>query len=74
MKLSDSTYDKLKFIALVVFPAVGTLFYALNSIWNFTPWGEQILGTITAIDTFLGALLKHSSDNYWRELNEEENH
>jgi hypothetical protein len=42
---------------------LGTLYFALASIWGL-PYGEQIVGTITAVDAFLGAILKISSDNY----------
>ena len=63
MNLSNETYDKLKWVAQIVLPALGTLYFALSSIWGL-PFGEQIVGTITAIDTFLGGLLKLSSDGY----------
>lgn len=56
-------YDILKFWALVVLPAIGTLYFALSQIWGL-PYGEQIVGTITAIDAFLGALLGISSAQY----------
>ena len=39
------------------------LYFALAGIWNF-PLGEQVLGTIAAIDTFLGVLLGISSAQY----------
>lgn len=61
--MTNKTYDILKYIAQIVLPALGTLYFALASIWGF-PYGEQIVGTITAVDTFLGALLKLSSNNY----------
>ena len=61
--MSNKTYDILKWVALVVLPAVATLYAALSGIWGL-PYGEQIVGTITAIDTFLGALLGISSINY----------
>lgn len=61
--LSNRMYDILKWIALVFLPALGTLYFALAGIWNF-PYGEQIVGTITAIDTFLGVLLGVSSMKY----------
>lgn len=61
--MSNKVYDVLKWIALVVLPACATLYFALASIWHF-PYGEEIVGTITAIDTFLGALLGISSLNY----------
>lgn len=63
MKMSNKVYDVLKFIAQIILPAIGTLYFALAGIWNL-PYGEQIVGTITAIDTFLGALLGLSSMNY----------
>ena len=65
--MSNTTYDILKYIAQVVLPALGTLYFALASIWGF-PYGEQIVGTITAIDTFMGVLLKISSDSYYKGL------
>lgn len=63
MQMSNKTYDTLKWVAQIVLPALGTLYFALSSIWGF-PFGEQIVGTITAVDAFLGAILKNSSDNY----------
>ena len=66
MKLSNKAYDALKYIAQIVLPAIGTLYFALASIWGL-PYGEEIVGTITAVDAFLGALLKISSDNYYKE-------
>ena len=63
MKLSNKVYDALKFIAQIVLPALGTLYFALAGIWGF-PYGEQIVGTIAAVDAFLGALLGISSLNY----------
>lgn len=63
MQLQNKTYDTLKWIAQIVLPAIGTLYFALAAIWGF-PYGEQIIGTITAVDVFLGALLGISSRNY----------
>ena len=54
--MSNKVYDVLKWIAMVVLPAIGTLYFALASIWGF-PYAEEIVGTITAIDTFLGTTL-----------------
>ena len=53
----------LKWVALILLPALGTLYFALAGIWGL-PFGEQIVGTITAIDTFLGAILGISTNNY----------
>ena len=63
MKLDDRTYDILKWIALYLLPALGTLYFALAGIWNF-PYGEEIVGSITAIDTFLSVILGISSAQY----------
>ena len=54
--MSNKVYDVLKWIAMYVIPAVGTLYFALAGIWNF-PYGEEVLGTLSAIDTFLGVIL-----------------
>ena len=63
--MSNKVYDVLKFIAQIVLPAIGTLYFALAQIWNL-PYGEEIVGTVTAIDVFLGAVLKISSDQYFK--------
>jgi hypothetical protein len=63
MKLSNDTYDLLKWIAQILLPALGTLYFALANIWGL-PYGEQIVGTITAIDAFLGVLLGISNSMY----------
>ena len=64
--LSNKQYDVLKWVAQILLPALGTLYFALAGIWGF-PFGEQIVGTITAIDTFLGVILGISSANYKKE-------
>lgn len=63
MKMSNTVYDALKFIAQIFLPAVGTLYFALAQIWGL-PYAEQIVGTITAVDAFLGALLGISTMHY----------
>lgn len=67
MKFSKNTYDFLKWVAQFLLPAVGTLYFALASIWNL-PHSEQVVGTITAVDTFLGVLLGISSNAYYKDL------
>lgn len=69
--MSNKVYDILKWIALVVLPALGTLYFALAGIWHF-PYGEQVVGTITAIDTFLGAILGISNIQYKKNIVEKE--
>ena len=61
--MNNQVYDILKWIAMFLLPALGTLYFALSSIWGL-PYGEQIVGTITAIDTFLGVILGLSSVKY----------
>lgn len=63
MTMSNKTYDTLKWIAQFLLPAAGTLYFALAGIWGL-PYGEQVVGTITAVDTFLGVLLGLSSAQY----------
>lgn len=62
--MSNKVFDIMKYIAQIVLPAIGTLYFALASIWGL-PYGEQIVGTITAIDTFLGAILMISTSKYY---------
>lgn len=61
--MKNKTYDALKFIAQILLPALGTLYFALAQIWGL-PYGEAIVGTITAVDLFLGTLLGISSSEY----------
>lgn len=68
--IPDKVYNILKWIALIVLPALGTLYFSLSKIWGF-PLGVEIVGTISAIDTFLGALLGISTAQY-NKVNEDE--
>ena len=61
--MSNKVYDTLKWVAQILLPALGTLYFALAGIWTF-PYAEAIVGTITAVDTFIGVLLGISSANY----------
>jgi len=65
MLLSNKVYDILKWVAQVVLPALGALYFGLAQIWGF-PYGEEIVGTLTVIDVFLGALLGISTAQYNR--------
>jgi len=66
MKLSNKAYDIIKWIAQYLLPALGALYFALSQIWGL-PYGEEIVGTITAVDAFLGAILGISTVNYKKE-------
>lgn len=63
MKMSNKVYDVLKWIAMYLLPALGTLYFALSGIWGL-PYGEEIVGTVTAVDTCLGVILGISSAQY----------
>jgi len=66
MKMNNKTYDILKWVAQLLLPALGALYFALAGLWGF-PYGEQIVGTITAVDAFLGAILGLSAVQYNKE-------
>ena len=63
MKMSNRVYDVLKWVAQIGLPAVGTLYSALAGIWSL-PHREEIVGTMMAVDTFLGVLLGISASRY----------
>lgn len=61
--MPNKIYDVLKWIAMVVLPAIGTLYFTLAGIWGL-PYGEQILGTFSAVEVALGTVLQISSARY----------
>lgn len=61
--MSNKVYDILKWVAQIVLPAIATFYLAIAAIWGL-PYGEQIAGTIMAIDTLLGAILGVSTKKY----------
>jgi hypothetical protein len=65
--MPEKVYNVLKFIAQILLPSLGTLYFALSSVCgpNIFPYAEQIVGTLSAIDAFLGALLGISSAHYF---------
>jgi len=66
-RLSNTQYDNLKFIAQIVLPALGTLYFAIAGLWHL-PYVTEIVGTITAVDVFLGILLGLSSSKYGKRV------
>lgn len=70
--MNDKLYDILKWVAQILLPALGTLYFAIASIWGL-PYAEQIVGTITAIDCFLGAILGISTSLYNKDGGADEN-
>lgn len=69
--MSNKMYDVLKWIAQILLPALATLYFALAGIWGF-PYGEQIVGTIAAVDAFLGVVLGISTAQYNKKIKMEE--
>ncbi len=67
MKLSNKTYDILKWVAQILIPALATLYFALSKIWGF-PFATEVVGTLAAVDTFLGTILGISTSNYNKDL------
>lgn len=63
MVLPDKVYNILKWIAILVLPAIATFIISIFGIWNI-PYGEAISGTIMAVDTLLGAVIGISNVNY----------
>ena len=63
IQLNDKVYDVLKWVCLIALPACGVLYAALSGLWG---WGytQQVVGTLAAVETFLGALLGVSTAQY----------
>ena len=66
MKISNRLYDILKWLVIIVLPAVATLYAGLSAVWAW-PYADEVVTTITAVDTFLGAVLCISSATYNKE-------
>lgn len=73
MKLPNRIYDILKWVCLIVSPAVVTLIVTLTSLWGWDIPVEAITGTITALTTFAGVILGISNMNYNKEGETNEN-
>lgn len=63
MKMNDKVYNVLKYVSLIVLPAIATFYLGLSNVWGL-PYGEQISATVTLIDTLLGSMLMISTKNY----------
>ena len=63
LKMKDTTYDKTKWVAMILLPALAVLYLALAALWGL-PYAQEIAGTISAVDVFLGALLGISTSAY----------
>lgn len=62
--LSNKWYDVLKFVCTVFLPALGTFIFAISKIWGWPPYAENIVGTLSAISVFIGALIGISTIQY----------
>lgn len=69
MKIPDKLYDILKWVVIIVLPAIATLYAALSAVWAW-PYSDEVVTTITAVDTFLGAVLCISTATYNKEVKE----
>lgn len=65
VQFSTPVYDVLKKVAQLWLPGAGTLYFTLAQIWGL-PAAEEVVGTVMAVDTFLGILLGLSSASYER--------
>jgi len=61
--LSGAVYDRLKFFSLIVLPALTTLYFTLGTMWEW-PNVQQVMGTMVALNTFLGVVLGISTKRY----------
>ncbi|MBQ6035782.1 MAG: phage holin [Lachnospiraceae bacterium] len=66
MNMDSKTYNTLKFITQIILPAAAALYGTLAGIWGL-PYGEAIVATIAAVDTFMGAVLLIDSKNYFKD-------
>lgn len=63
MTMNNKVYDILKWVAMIVLPALATLYLGLSNVWGL-PYGEEVSTTITLVNTFLGAVLMISTSQY----------
>lgn len=63
MMLPNSWYDTLKWIVMVVIPALTTAYVGLSAIWGW-PYATEVAKTSAVICTLLGALLGISTAQY----------
>lgn len=54
--MNTKVYNILKWISQILLPAIGTLYFAISVIWKL-PYADHLIGTLAAVDTFLGSLL-----------------
>lgn len=69
--MSNKVYNVLKWVAMIVLPALATFYLGLSNVWGL-PFGEEISTTITLVDTFLGAVLMISTSKYNKRVGSDE--
>lgn len=69
--MSNKVYNVLKWVAMIVLPALATFYLGLSNVWGL-PFGEEISATITLVDTFLGAVLMISTSQYNKRVGSDE--
>lgn len=70
--MSNKVYNILKWIAMIVLPALATLYLGLSNVWGL-PYGEEVSTTITLVNTFLGTVLMISTNQYNKRVDTNEN-
>ena len=66
MVLKTSLYQMLKWLCVIVLPALATFIVVISKIWGWADLGTMIAQTITAVATFLGTILCISNYNYYK--------
>jgi len=61
--LSDLSYSVIKHAAAIALPAAGALYFALAQIWHL-PKAQDVLGSIAAVNVFLGGVMGLSQASY----------
>ena len=70
MYFTEKQHKTLLWIAQILLPALGSLYFGLAGIWHL-PYAEEVVGTLVVVDTFLGTILGISTSNYKKSLKEE---
>lgn len=62
--MTNKVYDVLKWIAIIVLPAVSTFIVVISRIWGWADLGSLVAQTITAVAVLLGTILGISNYKY----------
>ena len=66
MQLNSKVYDIMKWVTMIVLPALATAYVGLSAIWGW-PYADEIAKTTAVICTLLGALLGISTAQYYKD-------